>query len=171
MSLLRGAPRYDNLTGMRLTLAPLLMCLPMLLVGCSSNAPDLSGSPSPNVSAKPGGSTSEPVESSGSVPITEENLYEICIAKVIEAEQLAPGDPSNLSIAPRAEEITLTRDDGYVGVYFLVNDGNNPNSSQSAVSCVAKGTLQQPDWYMYGVGTPYPTDDEAIHLLRAVPQA
>lgn len=171
MSLLRGALRCDNLTGMRLILAPILVCLSILVVGCTSNAPSLSESPSPDVSAAPSGPIADPVESSGPVPITEKNLFEICIAKVLEAGQLASGDPSNVSFAPRAEEITLTRDDGYVGVYFVVNDGNNPNSTQSAVNCVAKGTVQQPDWYTYGVGTPYATDDEAIHLLQMVPQA
>jgi len=100
--------------------------------------------------------------------MTAKNLYDICFEKVANAGFLASGDKSNVTFAPEDEAITVTRDDGYIGIYLLINDGNNASSAESAVSCVAKGSPLDPQWYWYGVETPYATDAEATESLRVV---
>ena len=60
----------------------------------------------------------------------------------------------------------MTRDDGDVGIYLLINDANNASSAESAISCVDKGSSLDPQWYWYGVDTPYATDAEATESLR-----
>jgi hypothetical protein len=155
---------------MRLVAIPVLLAASILLVGCSSKVSGPSETPNPVASTAPSTPAPESTELSGPAQITESNLHDVCLAKVIEAGQLAPGDPSNVRIASESDEITLTRDDGFVGVYFVVDDGNNTYSQRTAVSCVAKGTLQEPHWYKYGAGSPFANEAEAIHSLRVVHQ-
>ena len=126
--------------------------------------------PDTNPTGAPAASTvsDTPVPEPTAIQITQKNLYDLCFDKVANAGYLAPGDKSNVTFAPEDEAITVTRDDGYIGIYLLISDGNNASSAESAVSCVAKGPSLDPDWYWYGVETPYETVAQATESLRVV---
>lgn len=111
-------------------------------MGCSATAPDTNPSGAPATSTSSDAPASEPA----TIDITEKNLYDVCIDKVTDAGHLASGDESNVTFAPEDEALTVTRDDGDVGIYFLVNDGNNASSAESAISCVDKGSSLDPQW-------------------------
>jgi hypothetical protein len=132
------------------------------LMGCSAAAPDTNPSGAPATSTSSDAPASEPA----TIDITEKNLYDVCIDKVTESGHLASGDESNVTFAPEDDAVTVTRDDGYIGIYLLVTDGNNAFSAESAISCVAKGPSLDPQWYWYGVETPYAIDAEATESLR-----
>ena len=133
-------------------------------MGCSMAAPDTDPTGAPAASTL----SDTPAPGPTTLQITQKNLYDICFDKVANAGYLAPGDKSNVTFAPEDESITVTRDDGYIGIYLLINDGNNASSAESAVSCVAKGSSLDPKWYWYGVETPYATSAEATESLRLV---
>lgn len=103
---------------------------------------------------------------SGVAEVNEANIYEICVEKIINAGQLAKGDRANVSFAPQSEATTLIRDDGYIGVYFEAEDGNNTFQSAAGIVCIAKGNSTNPDWDRFGVGPVLLTIAEIEHTLQ-----
>ena len=65
----------------------------------------------------------------------------------------------------------MIRDDGYVGIYIEVTDGNNANQPESALECVVGGTVESPDWYTYGIGTRMDSREQIEESLRLIHSA
>lgn len=176
---------------MRKALALLALLPALALAGCaSSSAPAPSDAPSTPAVESP---TPEPSESASPDPdepatpapeepgtpapdepappaaggITPQVAYDLCIQQIGQGGYLAEGDPANVTYAPFAEAVSVTRDDGYIGIYIEVTDGNNANQPESALECIVRGSAQNPDWYSYGIGSRAESREQIEADLRA----
>ena len=163
-------------------LLPVLVLLPALaLAGCASPQPAASEAPSspavesPSPTSEPAPDESPTPDASappaGSADITPQVAYDLCKQQIEAGGYLAEGDPAKVTYAPFEQAVSVIRDDGYVGIYIEVTDGNNVNQPESALECVVGGTAETPDWYTYGIGTRADSREEIEESLRLVHSA
>lgn len=148
----------------------------MALAGCASQTPT---APQP-ASGEPSASTapSEPaVEPSAAARGADTNLeaidaYALCKAQTLAI--IAPDELSGISWAPFESTTWLPREDGAIGIYIEATNENNAEGSEGrdvALTCKVGGTLGEPHWLDFGVGSRKADRDTILDILARTDQA
>lgn len=156
---------------------PTLAALASLtLAGCASQAPVTQppeGSEGPTSTAPSAPASTPPVAERGADASLEAiDAYALCKAQTLAI--IAPDELSGISWAPFESTTWLLREDGAIGIYIeATNENHAPGSAgrDVALSCKVGGTLGEPDWLDFGVGSRKADQDTILDILARTDQA
>ncbi|POH65235.1 hypothetical protein C3B59_09145 [Cryobacterium zongtaii] len=156
---------------------PMLAVLTSLaLMGCTPSAPaaqQSDGTEAPKATASPEPTSSPSAEVRGAdTPLEPIDAYALCKAQTLSLAN--PASPSGISWAPFDSAISLVRDDGAIGIYIEATNENRAEGSDGrdiALFCRVGGTIGEPDWLGFGVGSRETDRDYILDILSRTDQA
>ncbi|TFC86385.1 hypothetical protein [Cryobacterium sp. TMT4-31] len=161
----------------RPVMLPMLAVLTSLaLMGCTPSAPaaqQSEGTEAPKATASPG-PTSAPSAAARSADTGLEAIdtYALCKAQTLAI--IAPDELSGISWAPYESTTWLLREDGAIGIYIEAineNKAEGDDGRDVALFCKVGGTIGEPDWLDFGVGSRETDRDNILHVLSTTDQA
>ncbi|TFC93366.1 MULTISPECIES: hypothetical protein [Cryobacterium] len=161
----------------RTVLLPALVVLAsMALAGCASGtrAAQQPASDGPSATAAPEESASAPSVAPRGADTGLESIdaYALCKAQTLAI--IAPDALSGISWAPFEDATWLPRGDGAIGIYIEATDETSAQGSDGrdvALTCKVGGTMGEPDWLDFGVGTREADRDTILDILARTDQA
>ena len=158
-----------------LTLPALAVFTSLAVVGCTPATPvDQSGSadaPAAQASSEPSPAASAPERGAGAA-IEAIDAYALCKAQTLAI--IAPDELSGISWAPFDSATWLIRDDDAIGIYIEATNENQADGSEGrevALTCKVGGTMGEPDWLGFGVGSRQTDRDAILEALASTDQA
>jgi hypothetical protein len=160
----------------RTVMLPMFAVLASLaLMGCTPFAP--AAQQSDGTEAPKGTASLEPTSSPSAARGPDTGLeaidaYALCKAQTLAI--IAPDELSGISWAPYESTTWLLREDGAIGVYIEAINENNAQGSEGrdvALTCKVGGTLGEPDWLDFGVGTREVDQETILDILAQTDQA
>ncbi|POH62796.1 hypothetical protein C3B59_11325 [Cryobacterium zongtaii] len=105
-------------------------------------------------------------------PLEPIDAFALCKAQTL--SQASPASLSGISWAPFENAVTLVRDDGAIGIYIEATNENRAEGSDGrdiALFCRVGGTIGEPDWLGFGVGSRETDRDYILDILSRTDQA
>ena len=148
----------------------------LALMGCTTSVPA-----TPQTEAGETSTSTAPLSPASTPPVAERgadasleaiDAYALCKAQTLAI--IAPDELSGITWAPFESTTWLLREDGAIGIYI---EATNENSTQGtagrdvALSCKVGGTLGEPDWLDFGVGSRKAGQDTILDILAQTDQA
>jgi hypothetical protein len=162
------------------TLPVLAVLAAVTLGGCATAAPTVAptaqpaqtaDTPSPPPPAEPAPVPSAPARGADTT-LEAIDAYALCKAQTLAI--IAPEELSGISWAPFESSTWLQRDDGAFGMYIEATNENRAADDEGrevALYCKVGGTLGEPDWLDFGVGSREPDRDALLDSLAATDQS
>ena len=148
----------------------------LALMGCTPSAPaaqQSDGTEAPKATASPE-PTSSPSAAARSADTGLEAIdaYALCKAQTLAI--IAPDELSGIAWAPFESATWLLREDGAIGIYIEATNENRAEGSDGrdvALTCKVGGTMGEPDWLDFGVGSREVDQDTIMDILARTDQA
>jgi hypothetical protein len=158
------------------TLPVLVVLAAVALGGCAAPAPtaqpvQTAATPTPPSSAEPAPVPSAPPRGA-ETNLEAIDAYALCKAQTLAI--IAPAELSGISWAPFERSTWLQCDDGAIGMYIEATNENRAPGDEGrevALYCEVGGTLGEPDWLSFGVGSREADQDALLDSLAATAQS
>jgi len=144
----------------------------MALAGCASPVPasqqPVSNEPPASIAPSDPAATPRGAES-GTEAI---DAYALCKAQTLAI--IAPAELAGIFWAPFEDATWLLREDGAIGIYIEATNENKAQGGEGrevALQCKVGGTLGEPVWLDFGVGSREADRDTILDVLARTDQA
>ncbi|MGO4785220.1 hypothetical protein [Cryobacterium sp. W22_MBD10_FK3] len=145
----------------------------LALTGCTPSAPMDQQTESGETPPVTEATTSPSAAARGAdTPLEPIDAYALCKAQTL--SQASPASLSGISWAPFDSAVSLLREDGAIGIYIEATNENRAEGSDGrdiALFCRVGGTMGEPDWLGFGVGSRETDPDYVLEILSRTDQA